>query len=219
MLLGSIAAGATTTFQTTFIPQFIVARNSDGSATNITSFQINAQGDGVILNLPNAGWNALRNIRQYNQSNTVGDTFQLAQGLVTGKNTYWTITNAAAVQLDVYGFSKQKDGKFYLTYLTQLNLANSGTDYTDFAFIAIPAATSADSWTLVYNDGTTQVSSINEIRADLFYTQNFTQIAVDNVNPARLKLLTYIPAASRDAYVLRYQSVKGNVDSALIARA
>lgn len=223
MLLGSIAAGATTTFNTTFIPQFITIRGAAGAVlTGDVIGQINVQGDGVIFNLDAAGVDAMANIRQFGIQASVdsaGKAFQLSNGLVNGKNCYWTFTNNDAAAIDIYGYSKEKKGNFYVTYMTQLCLANSGVDFTKFGFLAIPAATAAESITVMYNDGTVSVISINELRSDLLYSQTQLVTAIDNIDPARVKMVTYIPAANRNAYLTRYQPVSGNVDSAALARA
>lgn len=225
MLLAQIPGGGVpTTFNTTFVPQFVLLRGTAGAdLTGDITMSVNVQGDGVILNLDPAGVMAMANINQFlsNASRaTVGLVFQMAEGLVNGKNTFWTINNADAAAVDVFGWSKQKLATFWLTYLTQLNLANSGTDYTKFAYIAIPGATAADNFSVLYNDGTMNANiTLRELAADNAYYQSTDQFALNNISPARVKLFTYIPAATnRNAYVLKYQSIQGAVDAAAVAR-
>src|SRR5690606_10531729 len=187
------------------------------------TISVNVQGDGVIMNLDPDGVDAMSNINQVLSSasrDTVGRVFQMAEGLVNGKNTFWTIDNQDAAAVNVYGWSKQKLATFWLTYLTQLNLANSGTDYTKFAYIAIPGATAADNFSVLYNDGTMNANiTLRELAADNAYFQSTDQFALNNINPARVKLFTYIPSATnRNAYILKYQSIAGAVDAAAVAR-
>lgn len=225
MLLAQIPGGGVpTTFNTTFVPQFIVLRGTAGAdiLPDIT-ISVNVQGDGVIMNLDPTGVAAMSNINQFLSAAsraTVGLVFQMAEGLVTGKNTFWTINNADAAAVDVFGWSKQKLATFWLTYLTQLNLANSGTDYTKFAYLAVPGATAADNFSVLYNDGTMNANmTLRELAADNAYYQSSDQFALNNINPARVKLLTYIPSATnRNAYLMKYQPVQGAVDAAAVAR-
>lgn len=213
-----------TTFNTTFVPQFVLIRGIAGAdLTGDITISVNVQGDGVVMNLDPAGFDALSNIRQFMSAtsrNTIGRVFQMAEGLVNAKNTFWTINNADAAAVDVFGWSKQKVATFWLTYLTQLNLANSGTDYTKFAYLAVPAATAADNFSVLYNDGTMNANmTLRELAADNAYKQAIDQFAMDNIDPARVKLLTYIPSATnRNAYLMKYQPVMGAVDAAAIAR-
>lgn len=224
MLLAQIPATTQSTFNTTFVPQFILLRGVNGQAlAGDLTISVNVQGDGVIMNLDPDGVDAMSNINQFLSSasrDTVGRVFQMAEGLVNGKNTFWTIDNQDAAAVNVYGWSKQKLATFWLTYLTQLNLANSGTDYTKFAYIAIPGATAADNFSVLYNDGTMNANiTLRELAADNAYFQSTDQFALNNINPARVKLFTYIPSATnRNAYILKYQSITGAVDAAAVAR-
>lgn len=224
MLLAQIPATTQSTFNTTFVPQFILLRGVNGQAlAGDLTISVNVQGDGVIMNLDPDGVDAMSNINQFLSSasrDTVGRVFQMAEGLVNGKNTFWTIDNQDAAAVNVYGWSKQKLATFWLTYLTQLNLANSGTDYTKFAYIAIPGATAADNFSVLYNDGTMNANiTLRELAADNAYFQSTDQFALNNINPARVKLFTYIPSSTnRNAYILKYQSIAGAVDAAAVAR-
>lgn len=219
MLLGTIGAGATVTFNTQFIPQFIVFRGAaGGDITGNVSGLINVEGDGVIFNLPTtAGFDAMANIHQYNlltaQVAADGRVFQLTNGIVANKASYWTFTNTDAAAVNVYGWSKQKKGDVYFTYGTQAALQNSGTIYNKFAYLAIPAFGATDTMTITYNDGAVDANlSAVELRADSAYFQSVAQIAVDNINPARVKEVFYLPTATRDTFLMRYQAVAGYVN-------
>jgi hypothetical protein len=158
---------------------------------------------------------------QNSATTTVGLVYQLAEGLVTGKNADWTFTNADAAAVEIYGWSKQiKQSRFYCTFANQVCLALSGTDFDNFAYLGIPGALAADRFTTVYNDGCANAGlSLRELIADTSYYRSVAQFAIDNIAPARLKLLTITPSTQRTVYVMRYQPVKGIVDSAIIAKA
>lgn len=214
VLWGSIAASASASFNITYVPQFI----GFTIATIPTSFQINVQGDGVIFNLDGTGLTNMSNIRL---AGVIANTyvFQVADGLINGKNGTVTIANATAAQLDVYAWSKDV-GSMYMTYLTQNALLNSGILLKDFAYAAFPSAGTADSFTIKYASGITQVNLRNEQAFGLGYTQNVvtTRYNIDNIAPATVKELTYIPTTSQNVYVMQYQPAKGTVNAALIAK-
>jgi hypothetical protein len=213
-LWGSIAASVAGSFNITYVPQFIGFTVTSAP----TSFVINVQGDGVTFNLDATGITNMTNIRYIGiLSNQY--VFQIADGLINGKNGTVTITNAAAAQLDIYAWSKQP-GSFYYTYLTQNALLNSGIVLRDFAYVALPSAAATDSFTIEYNTGITQISTRPDIGYALGYKQNVAaaRYAIDNIAPATVKSLTFIPAASQNVYAMTYQSQKGTVSAALIAK-
>ena len=220
MLIGTLPAGATTTVESNFIPQFVVFRGAAAGDISGDLFgQINVEGDGIIFNLPTAaGFGAMANIHQMlpvaDKNTTVGNVFQLANGLVTNKTSYWTFTNNDAAAVNIYGWSEEKPGDTYFTYGTQLALQNSGNNYSKFGWLGIPAFGATDVLSILYNDNTMDANlSANELRARVAYGQNVPQIAIDNINPARVKQVTYIPTANRDTFVMRYQAVAGAVNA------
>lgn len=213
-LWGSVAASTSGSFNITYVPQYI----GFTIASAPTSFIINVQGDGVIFNLDANGNTVMKNIRMIGVvSNTY--IFQLANGLINGKNGTVTITNAAAAQLDVYAWSQQP-GNYYMTYLTQNALASSGIQLTKFAYAGFPSAAAADLWTISYKTGLTQNAQRNDLINQIGYTQNetTTKYAIDNVAPAIVDSVTFIPAAAQNVYVMQYQAAQGTVNSAVIAK-
>jgi hypothetical protein len=213
-LWGSIPASSSASFNITYVPQFI----SFTVTSAPTTFLINIQGDGVIFNLDATGIAAMRNIRQQGiVTNTY--VFQLANGLINGKNGTVTITNAAAAQLDVYAYSKDL-GNFYMTYLIQNALANSGINLRKFAYAAFPSAAAADIWTVMNNNGITQNAQRNDLNNLLGYTQNevTSRYNFDNIAPAAVDTITFIPAAAQNVYVMQYQAAQGVVNAAIIAK-
>jgi hypothetical protein len=213
-LWGSIAASASGSFNITYVPQFIGFSITSAP----TSFQINVQGDGIIFNLDATGSTNMNGIRYLgviaNQY-----VFQIADGLINGKNGSVTITNAAAAQLDIYQWNKQP-GSFYFTYLTQQALASSGVVVKDFAYLAMPSIAAADPLTIEYATGITQVSNRLDIGFALGYKQNVSAIryAIDNIAPSTVKQVTLNPAAAQNVYAMTYQSQKGTVSSSLISK-
>lgn len=213
LLWGSIAASSTQSFNVTYIPEWIAFT----IGTVPTSFQINVQGDGITFNLDGTGLTNMKNIRTVSQI-TNGYLFQLANGLINGKNATVTIANAAAATLNIYGWSNQP-GNMYMTYLTQKALANSGISLRKFAYAAFPSAGTADIFQLEYNSGVTQLS----YRDDLAYMLQYTQANVgsvynfDNIAPTIIDTLTFTPTADQSVYVMQYQASKGVVNSAVIA--
>ncbi len=211
---GTIPASSAASFNITYIPQFI----SFISTAAPTSFQINVQGDGVIFNLNAAGVGALQNIRKVGvQTNEY--VFQLADGLINGKNGTVSITNAAAAVLTVNAWSRNWGG-IYNVHMSQRALQSSGIRLRKLAYAAFPSAAIADSFTLEFNNGLTQVGRRDELQAMLGYTQN--QVAgrynVDNIAPAILDTLTFIPAADQDVFVMNYQAAKGTVNNQVLSR-
>jgi len=213
-LWGSIAASVSASFNFTYIPQFIGFTIS----TVPTSITISVQGDGVIFNMDGTGITNMNGIRQVAViSNTY--IFQLANGLINGKNGSVTIANAAAAQLDVYAWSKEV-GNLYMTYNQQQALAGSGVQFRKFAYMAFPSAAAGDSFTTEYNSRVTQISSRLEQQFQMVYTQNTAtaRYNVDNIIPATVDTLTFIPAAAQQAYMMQYQQAKGVVNAAVVAK-
>lgn len=213
-LWGSVAASVAGSFNITYVPQFIGFSITSAP----TSFQINVQGDGIIFNLDATGITNMNGIRYLgivaNQY-----VFQIADGLINGKNGSVTITNAAAAQLDIYQWNKQP-GSFYYTYLTQQALASSGVVVKDFAYLTMPSIAAADQLTIEYSTGITQVSNRNDIAFALGYKQNINaaKYGIDNIAPATAKQVTLNPVAAQNVYAMTYQSQKGTVSSSLISK-
>lgn len=214
ILWGSIAASVAGSFNITYVPQFIGFTVTSAP----TSFLINVQGDGVTFNLDATGITNMQGIRYLGiVSNQY--VFQIADGLINGKNGTVTITNAAAAQLDIYAWSKQP-GSFYYTYMTQNALLNSGVVLENFAYAAFPSISATDTLTIEYSTGVTQVSTRPDIGYALGWKQNISaaRYAIDNVAPATVRKVTFIPGASQNIYAMLYQSQKGTVNAALVAR-
>lgn len=225
VLLGTIAGAGAGTINVQYVPQFLLVRGTAGAAlTGDITIQIDVQGDGTIMNLDAAGFDAMSNLNQFFQlpanADTTGRAFQLSNGLVNAKSVSITIANADAAAVDVYGWSKQKVATFYMTYATTLVNANSGADFSKFAVLAIPGALAADRFTTIYDDGTNNAGmTLNELRADTAYYQTPSVIMINNIAPARLRTLSMIPSTNRNVYMMKYQPIQGSVDPAILQRS
>lgn len=208
VLLGSIAASTTASFQTTFIPQFFAVSLSTVS----TSFTINVNGDGVIFNLDGNGMNSCNKIRMVGSVSNLY-VFQIADGLLQNKKATWTIANAVAAQIDVYGWSKVKNGGVYITYNSQYALAGSGLNLDKFMFAGFPSAAAADLYTITYRDGLSDQPSRFELNSDLGYTQNVvaSRYGIDNLGQ-QIKSVSFVPVAAQSIYVAKYQAAQGSVN-------
>lgn len=214
LVWGTIGASTTGSFNITFVPQFIGFTASSAPS----AFTINVLGDGVTFNLDTNGMTAMRNIRFIGIVNNQY-VFQLANGLINGKNGVVTVTNTVAGTLTINCWSRNW-GDMYYTYLTQRALQNSGINLRKFAYAAFPSAGAADSFTIEYNNGLNQISLRDDLNLHLGYTQN--QVAsnynVDNIAPAMVDTLTYIPTTDQNVYVMQYQAAKGAVNAAVVAK-
>lgn len=213
-LWGSIAASSTASFNSTFVPQYI----SFTIATIPTSFQIQVQGDGIIFNLDGSGLTSMGRIRLIgNVANTY--VFQLADGLINGKNVTVTIANATAAQLDIY-YDSQQAGSFYCTTLIQNAILNSGMVLKKFAYAAFPNAAAGDLFQVQFTNNTVQTMNRLDLQNLLQYKQNIVTALynLDNIAPAIVDSVTFIPVASQNVYVMWYQPQRGSVDSSVLQR-
>lgn len=214
LIWGAIPASSSATFNITYVPQFM----GFTVASAPTAFQINVLGDGMIFNLDANGCSSMRNIRIVGAGATTY-IFQLANGLINGKNGTVTITNSAAAQLDIYAWSKE-NGNAYMTYMSQQALANSGVNLRKFAFAAFPSAATGDTFSLYYNDGSQQIAKREDLNFALGYTQSLvtSQYSIDNIAPALIDTVTFTPVLSQQCYVMQYQPAAGVVNSAVVAK-
>lgn len=210
MLLFSVAASATATNTIPFCPEFITF-NISSAPTNLT---IEVAGDGVITKIDATGVTNLNGIRCVGQLPTNQYLFQIANGYI-GKNTSFTIANAAAAQLDVYGFSNSK-GNMYVMHLMAQALANASLPVDDFAYAAFPSAAATDTFTITFADGTTQQMRRIELESYLAYKQEVaaTRYNFDNYE-REIKLIQFNGAAAQAVYYTRYGAAQGTVNQVL----
>lgn len=173
-LLGSIAASSTQSFTIPYCPQYITFN----IATVPTSINVNVEGFGISMNLASGA--LITEINGWRKQGVIANeyTFPMSDGFIQ-RNTTFTIANAHAAQLDVYGWSTEK-GLNMFEYSSETIIANSGTVFDDFAALAIDslAAFATDNVTITYQDGQVSVVGNDEVLA---YSQYFANTVTDNV--------------------------------------
>ena len=212
--LGTIAGGigVATTIQITYLPQYLTFITT-AAPTNI---RVAVLGDGVTMDLDAAGVTQMNGIETYGlQANEY--VYQLADGIVKGKNVEITVTNATAAAFDIFGYSKLS-ALNYFVYQRQTILANSGVDFTDFAALAIAAPGAADIFNINYQSGISDSNlTSQEIAADVSYFQNNVGVFVINNIDQRIRTVNIIPAAQRTAYLMKYAMI-ADIENAPISR-
>ena len=209
---GTVGASTTGTFTFNYVPQFI----EFVTTTAPTTIQINVNGDGLIFNLDGAnGIPAMGGIRQYGRIVTGNYVFQLANGLINGKNGSVTITTGVSA-CTVRTWSPIGNGSFYFVYMQASALANQSYNLQNFAYAAFPSAAAADQIQIAYPGGSLDNITREELAAYLNYFQNSATTAngysIDNIAPSRIKQLTFTPAAAQTFYVMKYQAASGIVN-------
>lgn len=213
MKIGTLAASTTTTINLTWLPQYIFFV----AATVPTLVKTEVYGDGIITDIDGAGCDALNAIRMYSQVSN-GYLLPLANGIVKGKNTAITITNAVAGTVDVYGIA-QNIGSVYVQMIRQYVLANSGAEFKNFAYLAAPSSGATDVWNISYRSGVTHQLNRLELNAMLGLKQNpiGSNYSIDNLQ-REVKLVQLTPAAAQTVYLVRYVPVGGVTDSAIFSK-
>ena len=203
--LGSIPLSAQGSFTITYLPQFI-----GFTATSVpTNFQIEMNGEPMLFSLDDPGLTSMTHIRQNSRiSNTY--VFQLADGMVSGRNCVFTVTNAQAAVLNIYGWSPIKEGFNFYEYSRLTTLAGATSSISDFAYLAFPGASATDRWQVSYNDGSVDNLIREELNYDLGYYQGDTsgRYNIDNINPARIKKVYFTPTAQQTYYRMTYRQIK-----------
>lgn len=200
--LGSIPASSSGSFTVTYVPQFI-----GFTATTVpTNFQIEVNGEPMIMSLDGNGLNSMTHIRQEARvANTY--VFQLADGLLNSKNTIFTITNAVASTLNIYGWSPIKTGYNYFEYTRLSVLAGATNEVADFAYLGYPSAGASDRFQVAYNDGSVDSLIRDELQYQLGYNQGdlASKYNIDNINPARITRVYFTPVAAQTYYRMAYR--------------
>lgn len=208
VIWGSIGASTTATFSINFVPQFLELI----AATSPSLIQVSVNGDGMPFNLDTNGLSSMTHIRAY-QRQTNSFMFQLADGLLNGKNGSVTVTTGvSAVVLRVW--SPNKKGSFYCTYNPAQGLTTQAYNLNSFAYASFPNAATTDTFQIAYNDGSLDNVTREELNVYLGYVQNDTittaKYPVDNLRPARISQVTFTPTAAQTFYVMKYQSAYGD---------
>jgi len=205
MKIKELVASTTTTWNMTWLPQFLFFV----AATVPTMFKVSVFGDGVIADLDGDGLDALNSIKHVGQV-TNGYMINLADGIVKGKNVEISITNAVAAGVDVYGIVTE-EGDIYVQSLRQQALASSGVEIRDFAYAAFPSAAAGDVWNITFADGITHKFEMAELNALLALEENpiSGKYNIDNLD-GTIKVIQFIPAATQTIYIVQFYPA-GNV--------
>lgn len=206
-LLFSIAGASTESMSVAYCPEYIAFT----IGTVPTSFKIEVLGDGVTFALDGSGMTNMNGIRIVGELPANTYVYHIADGFVS-KNTTFTITNADAAQLDVYGWS-DSPGANYLNYGSGNAFAGQSNQVPGFLYAAFPSAAAADIFTVNWQDKRGRITSNNmtrlELQAYLAQSQEVvaTRYNIDNF-AARIVGVQFIPAAQQSYYYVRPQTVK-----------
>jgi len=210
MKIGALAASTTTTISLTYMPAVIHLVTTSAP----TAVKVTVLGDGVIADLDAVGI-AAASAMFTKGTITNGYYLPLANGIIKGKNVEITITNAQAAEVALYGYSTQV-GSTYIRSLTQKVFALSGVQLSDFFQLCLPnmaAGGITDTLNVTYKGGFTQQMSPEDLRQDVGFdciVQNgVNDIRVQNTD-ARVKMVSYVPAADENVYVFKYAPI-GNL--------
>jgi hypothetical protein len=167
-----------------------------------SSFRIEVAGDGVVFSLDTTGMTNLNGVRQMGSLPANQYVYQIADGFIK-KNTTFTITNATAAQLDIYGFSNSKGGNYVLHSMAKA-FANASFTIDDFLYASFPSAAATDTFTITWADNTVQTMRRLELVSYLAYRQQVadTRYNLDNYE-REIKDIQFIGAADQSVYYQR----------------
>ena len=209
-LLFSIAASTTDSKSIPYCPEFITFN----IGTVPSSFKIEVIGDGVIFSLDGTGLTNLNGIRMVGTLPSGQYVYQIADGFIT-KNTTFTIANAHAGQLDVYGFSNSR-GRNFVLHNSAKAFANASLTVEKFLYAAFPSAAATDTFTVTFRDGTVQNMTRLELVSYVAYKQQVadTRYNLDNYE-LEITQIQFIGAADQNIYYQRANRAVGAVGQAL----
>lgn len=208
MLLGNVAASATTTFTLPFVPQMIALSN----LTTITSMRVTPLGDAPCLDLDAVALACLRNTRQQGAV-TAYSEFIIGNGVVKNKTCLVEITNGATVAVAYHTtMSNQSPISLYFQSYKQQVLLGTGTEFKKFAVLALPNSSASDYYIINFSDGVSQRFEQAELRMLLAKFQTVTNdlndFKIDNID-GWLDSVTVYPANTQLVYVQRWAPIGG----------
>ena len=209
----TLGVGVSTTIQLTYLPQFLTFVTTAAPQ----SLRVSVLGDGVTMDLDAAGLTQMNAIEMIGLG-TNQYTYQLADGIVKGKNVEVTFINATAAAVILYGYSKL-NALNYFVYQRQTILAASGVDLDKFAALAITAPGATDIFNITYRSGISDSNlTLNEIRDDVGFFQNNVGVFLINNFDQRVKKVNIIPAAQRTAYLMKFAAI-ADIENAPVTRS
>lgn len=197
----SIAASSTETKSLDYCPEIITFVAS----TVPTSIKIEVEGE-VIFSLDGTGITNLNAIRCVGELPANQYVFQIADGRIEG-STSFTIANAVASALDIYGWYNSR-GSMFVKHQMQKAFANVTKTIVDIAYASFPSAAATDTFTVTFADGTSALMLRTELEALLAMTQEVsaTRYSIDNYERT-IKRIDFLGAADQSIYFTKYFSV------------
>lgn len=192
--------GVESTHVTQWLPQFIFYV----SATQLQRVKITLLGEGTIVDLDDAGLNAIGSAFRINDV-TNGYVIPIADGFIPGQNVDYVFTNAAVATPVIYGFSLNR-GTRPISSKTQTINADSGVTLDDFSLAAFPNSGATDEWNIQYMDNLVQKLDQPELRAQLSFDNLIKNAAADLMmrnDDRTIQQINYIPKATSAIYVQR----------------
>jgi len=199
MLIKQIPASVTTTWNMTWLPEWIYFVG----AVVPSMLKVSVFGEGVITDLDAFGIASLSNIRHIGHVEN-STMIQLADGIIHGKTVEISITNADTNPIDVYGLATES-GSIYVQSLKQQALEGSGVEIRDFAYISFPHAGAGDVFNVTFEDETTHKFDREEIQALLEFTQSGVDglYAIDNLDGS-IRLVQFTPVATQTINIVQF---------------
>lgn len=200
MKVGTLTTGAgvVTTIDLQFCPEKIAYV----AATQLTGLKVEVLGEGVVVDLDATGLTAQGRHRLVGFP-TNGYVIDVADGIITGKNTRLTITNSAAQTPDIFAMG-DNNGNIYVRTQKATVLLNNNTYFEKFAALFLPSLAAGDKVTMTYEDGLTQIWDRDDIMAYSGYYQQAAAYVIDNLD-GRIKSAQVLVAATQTVYVTDYK--------------
>lgn len=204
MLIRTIGIGATETFQTNYLGTYLLLVGQGINANTIV--KVVPMGDGVLVDLDEAGVDAVGVWKLIGDVGNDHRIIPLADGLVPNKVVDITITNGSAATLNVY-MPVTKKGSMYIQCVQQTILANSQAIFQDFSALFLNAMTlELGQITVDWRDGSSHTFSPTElIQFSLMFQETLANV-LDNTD-GRVRKVTIIPTTDLKVQLVRYRKI------------
>ena len=205
-------AGATTAREITFCPQFLVI---SGVAAIDCDVKVQTLQDGVIVDVDNAGLQAVKQPAAIGVPSANYVVLQLTNGLLGNATTIITIANNDGINpVDVFGTSEMGKGNTYTSVFRTRVFANAGQSFSNFSAMYIPAAGADDIFSVFSKSkGLNDNMKREEIRALTLYSQGLDVFAILNFDQSVTNVV-YTPTADRDVYTMAFREVNQKIVTA-----
>lgn len=200
MRVGTLTTGAAVV--TVIDLQFCPEKIGFVAATQLTGLKVEVLGEGVILDLDANGLTAQGRHRLVGFP-TNGYLINIADGVIKGKNTRLTFTNSAAQTPDIFAMGDNVGEIYIRTYRAQV-LANNNTIFEKFAALFLPSLAAADTVTVVYEDGLTQIWQRDDLQLYSGLYQQTAGYVIDNIE-GRIKTVHVLAGSAQSVYVMDFK--------------